>query len=151
MQDASVNGCRKQVVGRSDGVSVAGEMKVEILHRHNLRVSTSGRTALDAEGWPLRRLANACEDLLADLVQTLADADCGYRFPFAERGGGDGSHINVLGVGEILDSFQNVEMNLGLVLAVQVQVIFCEAHVLGDLHNGPQFGCLGNLNITGYG
>ena len=40
---------RQQVVGRADGVDVAGEVEVEVLHRDDLGVATAGGAALDAE------------------------------------------------------------------------------------------------------
>ncbi|MGD0997918.1 MAG: hypothetical protein ABR941_06315 [Thermoleophilia bacterium] len=42
----------EQVVGGADGVNVAGEMKIQILHGDDLRVAAAGGAALDAEHRP---------------------------------------------------------------------------------------------------
>ena len=39
----------EQVVCGSNRVHIAGEVQVDILHGHNLRIPAAGRTALDAE------------------------------------------------------------------------------------------------------
>ena len=47
--DVVVDQRGEQVVGRGDGVEVAGEVQVDLLHRDDLREATAGRAALDAE------------------------------------------------------------------------------------------------------
>ena len=47
-----------QVVRRADGVDVAGQVEVEVLHRDDLAVAAAGRAALDPEDRPERRLAD---------------------------------------------------------------------------------------------
>ncbi len=66
--DVVVDHGRQQVVGRGDGVDVAGHVEVELLHRHDLAVAAAGRAALDAEGGPLRRLADGDGGGLADVA-----------------------------------------------------------------------------------
>ena len=39
----------QQVVGRADGVEVAGEVEVDVLHGHYLGIAAAGGAALDAE------------------------------------------------------------------------------------------------------
>ena len=48
----------EQVVRRRDGVEVAGEVQVELLHRQDLAVAAAGGAALDAERRAHRRLAD---------------------------------------------------------------------------------------------
>ena len=55
----------EQVVRRGDGVEVAGEVQVDLVHRDHLRVAAAGRAALHPEHRPERRLADADHDLLA--------------------------------------------------------------------------------------
>ena len=52
--DVIVDQRGEQVVGGADGVEVAGEMEVDVLHRHDLGVAAAGRAALDAETWAER-------------------------------------------------------------------------------------------------
>src|SRR3546814_6322581 len=47
--DMVVDQRREQVVRRSDGVKIAGEVEVDVLHRHDLGVAAAGRAALHAE------------------------------------------------------------------------------------------------------
>ena len=47
-----------EVVRRADGVDVAGQVEVEVLHRDDLAVAAAGRAALDPEDRPERRLAD---------------------------------------------------------------------------------------------
>ena len=52
MQQMRVDHRREQVVRGTDGVHVAGEVEVDVLHRHDLRVAAAGSTPLHAEAWP---------------------------------------------------------------------------------------------------
>ena len=47
--DVIVEQAPKQIVRTRDGVKVAGEVKVDVFHRHDLRVAAAGRAALHAE------------------------------------------------------------------------------------------------------
>ena len=38
-----------EVIGRCDGMHIAREMKIDLLHRQHLRIASSCRTALHAE------------------------------------------------------------------------------------------------------
>ena len=57
--DMVVEQRREQVVRRRDGVEVAGEVQINVLHRHDLGIAAAGRTALHAERRAERRLADA--------------------------------------------------------------------------------------------
>ena len=56
----------KQVVRRADGVEITGEMQVDILNGHHLRVAAAGRAALYAEhgaqAWLAQRHGNVFTD-----------------------------------------------------------------------------------------
>src|SRR5207244_2470902 len=69
-----------------DGVEVAREVQVDVLHRDDLRVAASRRTPLHAEHRSQGRLANAERGVLAQLAQRLGDADGHGRLALA-RGG----------------------------------------------------------------
>ena len=83
--DVVVDQRREQVVRGGDGVEVAGEMEVHVLHRHDLRVAAAGGTALDAEIGSERGFADADDRLLADAVQAVAEAHGGGGLAFAGR------------------------------------------------------------------
>jgi hypothetical protein len=86
--DVVVDHRRQQVVGRGDGVKIAGEMEVHVLHRHDLRIAAAGRAALHAEAGPERGLADADRGLLADPVQPVAETHRGRRLALARRAWG---------------------------------------------------------------
>ena len=52
VQDRGVEKGGEKVVGGTDGVNVTGEVEVQVLHRHDLRVAATGGATLDAEHRP---------------------------------------------------------------------------------------------------
>ena len=86
----------RQVVGRADGVDVAGEVEVEVLHRDDLAVASAGGAALDPEDRTERWLADAHGGLVADRIEALGQADGRRGLALAERRRGDGGHHDVL-------------------------------------------------------
>ena len=84
-----------QVVGRADGVDVAGQVEVEVLHRDDLAVAAAGRAALDPEHRPEGRLADVHRRLVTDLVEALGQPDGRGRLALAERRRGDGRDDDV--------------------------------------------------------
>ena len=56
MEDTSVDGGGEEVVGRGDGVDVAGEVEVELVHWDHLTVTAASGAAFDTERRSLRRL-----------------------------------------------------------------------------------------------
>ena len=92
--DMIVDHCRQQVVGDADGVEVAGEMEIDVLHGHDLRMATSGCSALDAERGAERRLPQADQRLAADTIERVTEAHCRRRLSLARRGRGDGGDEN---------------------------------------------------------
>ena len=58
-----VQHCRQQIIGRSDRMEISGKMEIQIIHRHDLGISASCRSAFDAEARPQRRLAQ-CDQRL---------------------------------------------------------------------------------------
>jgi hypothetical protein len=99
VMDMVVEQCRQQIVGELDGVEVPGEMEVDVLHRHHLRVPSAGGPALDAEDGPERGLAQADERPLADAVQRIAETHGGGGLALARRRGADGGDEDQLAVG----------------------------------------------------
>ena len=77
----------EQIVGERDGAEVAGEVEVDVLHWHHLRVAAAGRATFHAEHGPQRRLAQTDDGFFADVVQRIAQAHRRRRLAFAGRGG----------------------------------------------------------------
>src|SRR4030065_370983 len=73
------------------------QASLEVLHRYDLTVAASGRTALDPKCRSLTRLPDAGEDALAEAsAEGLAKPDHRRALPLTKRGRGDGRHVNVL-------------------------------------------------------
>ena len=84
--DVIVDQRREQIVGGADGMEIAGEMEVDVLHGHDLGIAAAGSAALHAEAGAEARLAHADERLLADVIERIAKADGGGGLAFAGRG-----------------------------------------------------------------
>ena len=125
----------QHVVRRGDGVEVAGEVQVQVLHRHDLGQAAAGGPALDAEDRAERRLAQAQHRPLADVAQPLRERHRRRRLALAGLGGGDGRDADDLRVGHARQPVERAQADLGLVLAVQVDLVLLEADLAGDIHD----------------
>ena len=123
---------REQVVGGGDGMEVAGEVEVELLHRYDLAVAATGRPALDAEGGAHAGLAQGKDRRLADVLHRLAEADCRGGLAFAERSRSDRRDYHVLGLGAIRQLLDGLEADLGDIVAVVLEEVWADAHLGGD-------------------
>ena len=112
--DVIVDQRGEQVVRDADRVEVAGEMQVDVLHRHDLRVAAAGGAALHPEHGPERRLAQADRRLLADPIERIAQADGRRRLALARGRRADGGDEDQLAVGTIRQSGEPIERDLGL-------------------------------------
>ena len=149
--DVVVDQRREQVVRRRDGVEVAGEVQVDALHRHHLRAAAAGRAALDAEHRAERRLAQRDHRLLADPVERVAEADRRRRLAFAGRRRVDRGDEHELAVGPAVEREQEVALELGDVLAVEVERIERDAGALGDLGDGTHAAGAGDGEVVRHG
>ena len=146
--DVVVDQRREQIVGGADRMEVAGEVEVDVLHRHDLRVAAAGRAALHPEAGAKRRLADADDRLLADVVQRIAKADRGRGLALARRRWGDGGDEDQLAVGPVGEPGDIVERDFGLVMPVGHQVFGGYAElVLGDFDDRPHLRGLADLDI----
>ena len=149
VHEMAVDHGREQVVGRADGVDVAGEVQVEVLHGDELRVAAAGGAALDAEDRAEGGLAKGEHGVHADRVHRLGEADGGDRLALAERRRGDGGDVDDLAVGLVLEALeQGHVVDLGLVAAVQLELVLQDARLLGDRLDGLHGGGLGDLDIA---
>ncbi len=151
VKHARIDGGGQQIIRRDDGVNVAGEMEIELLHRNDLAVAAAGRAALDAERGALAGLANAGEHFLAQVrAQRLAEADGGGGLALAQRRGRDRGHHDVFSVGRILQPVANGEVHFGFGLAVEVQFFGKDTGLGGDLVDGKGRGGLRDFDIAGH-
>jgi hypothetical protein len=122
---------RQEVVGAADGVEVAGEVEVDLLHRHHLRVAAASGPALHAEAGAERGLAQADGGTPADPVEAIAQAYRGGGLALAGGRGVDGGHKNeAAGLGS-LQGAQVVEVDLRDMAAVLVECLGRDAQALG--------------------
>ena len=136
----------KQVVGRTDGVEVAGEVQVDVFHRQNLRITAARRAALDAEHGAQRRFAHGDHGLFADVVQRVGQTD-GYRgLAFARRGRVDGGNQNQtafpVGQGK---GFGGIDFRF--VVAVWLELVLANAQLGGNFAYRADGGFAGDFGI----
>ena len=147
--DVVVHHGRQQVVGGADGVEVAGEVEVDVLHRHHLGVAAAGGAALDAEAGAEARLAQRHDGLLADQVEAVAEADGGGGLALARRRRRDRRNQDQLAVRAPLQRADVVEGDLGLVVAVGDQVLGRDAEaVLGEFEDRALRGGARDIDVA---
>ena len=137
----------QQVIGSADGVEVTGKVEVDVLHRHHLGIAAAGSAALDTKDRAKRGLAEGHHHVFAQLFQAVGKANGGGGFAFTCGGGIDGSHQNQLAVG-LLNFLEELIVHLGLILAVQFQVLLVNTGYLCNIGNRLHGAALGDLNIS---
>ncbi len=126
VMDVVVDQRRQQVVRERDRVEVAGEVEVDVLHRHDLRMAAAGRAALHAEHRTERRLAQAGDRVRADAVEPVDEPDGRRGLAFAGRRRADAGHEDELAVRPI-ETGEPVERDLRLEAAVWLERVFRDA------------------------
>ena len=146
--DVVVDHRREQIVGGADRVKVAGEMEVDVLHRHDLRIAAAGRAALHAEAGPEARLAQTQDRLLADVVERVAEPDRRRRLAFAGRCRGDRGDEDQLAVRPVAKRADVIERDLRLVSAIGRDRFVRNTELfLGDLDDRPHRRGLRDLDV----
>src|SRR5262249_37050782 len=140
----------QQIVGRGDGVEVAGEVQVDVLHRHHLGMAAAGGPALHAEAGAKAGLAQADDGLLADAIEAVAEADARRRLALAGRRRGDGGDQDQLAVRSVLQAFYELEGDLRLGRAVTIEMLVRNADLRSDLPDRPRLRGPGNLDIAAH-
>ena len=142
-----VDHCRQEVVGSGDGVEIASEVQVELLHGKHLGVPGPGSAALDAEGRPHRGLTQGEHRLPTDLLESLGQSDCRRRLALAQWSGGHCGDDDVLGTGASLVGLLNVQGHLGDVAAVMLEVALRDRGPVRNMLNGLEASLPGDLQI----
>ena len=148
MEHAGVDRSCQQVVRGCDGVQITCQVKVEILHRDYLAVTTPCCAALDPKGGSLAWLADARENPFAQVgAQSLAQTNHGGAFTFSKRGGCNCSHIDILAIRDVFEPVQYLQPHLGFVIPVKNQFFWEKPDLFRNLGNGFDIRFLGDLNI----
>ena len=145
--DGVVDHRGEQVVGRGDGVEIAGEMQVDLVHRHDLRVAAARRAALHAEAGAQAGLAQADRGALADAVQRVAETDRRGGLALAGRGRVDAGDQHQRAVGARFQAVDEIQADLRLVAAIGLHRVVRDAELGGDLLDGAELGGAGDFEI----
>ena len=131
-----VNAGAQKIIRRSDGVHIAGEMEVDVLHWDSLRIAAAGRAALDAENRAERGLPQGDNRIFLKPCHGLSKADRCRRFSLAGGRGVDGGDKDQLTVRLAGEPFHNGRGELRLIAAVGLQLLLFDSQPLRDLLNG---------------
>src|SRR5699024_3645111 len=139
------------VVCGGEGVHVAGEVEVDVLHRDDLRVAATGCAAFDAHDWALRWFADGDDGVLPGGTQGVGQADQGGGLAFARRGGGHGGDENgaAQGLGPHVGAAQGGDVHLGLGGAVRDECFGGDSGALGDVRDGLEGVSLCDVDVAG--
>ena len=129
-------------------MEVAGEVEVDLLHRHDLGIAAAGRAALHAEARAERGLAQADHRLLADAVEAVAEADGGRGLALAGRRRVDRGDEDELAVGPGGEARDLVEVDLGDVLAVRLEGLVGNASLRRDRLDALHLGLPRDLDVA---
>ena len=140
---------RRQVVRRADGMDVAGEVEVDVLHRQDLAVPAAGAAALDPEHGAEGGLADRDGSAHPDPIEGLREADRRRRLALAERRRRDGRDDDLATVRPIGKAPEGLESDLRLVRPIQLDLVGLQAQLGGELCDRPQACRLGDLEAAG--
>ena len=136
----------QQVVGRADGVKIAGKVQVDVLHGHHLRVAAAGGSALDAEHRAEGRLTQAEEHIPVQTAQGVGQTDAGGGLALPRRSGVDGGDEDQLALPGCFP--QRGDVDLGLIAAIVFQQALVNARLRGHLTNGEHIRALSDLDVS---
>lgn len=78
---------------------LTSQVQVELVHRDNLRVTSSSSSTFDTESRTLRRLTNASVSGFTEVsAESLSESDRSSRFSFSERSRSDTGNDDVLSI-----------------------------------------------------
>ena len=147
LEDVVVNHRCQQVVRCADCVEVAGEVKVDILHRNYLCVSAACCSALYAEYRSQGRLTKGYHNLFANLLHTVCQAyGCG-SLSFSCRSRVDSSYQNQLAVFSRF-LLQQIVVNFCFVLSVLLQIFVVDTCLCRDVSNRQHLCFLCDFDVS---
>ena len=135
----------EEVVRRADGVEVACEVEVDVLHGDDLGVSAAGGASLDAEDGTEARLAQREDDALPEAMEGVGETHGGRGLALASRRGVDGRHEDELAL--LRTVLEGMDVDLGLGVAVGLEHVLREPDLLCDLRDGKHLSFLCDLDV----
>ena len=145
--DVVVQHSGQQVVGRADGVEVAGEVEVDVLHGDDLGVAAAGGAALHTEHRAEGGLPQGHQGVFAQTAHPIGQTHGGGGLALSGGGGIDGGDQDQLAVGG-LALLEQAVVDLGLVPPIKLQVFLIHTSGLSDVRNVLHLGALGDLNVS---
>ena len=139
-----------QVVGRGDGVDVAGEIQGIRGQRDALGQTAARSGALHAHGGAARRLADGRRGFDTTLGEALHQTDGSGGLAFAQRGRRDGGHVHIFAIGPVSQTAQHrLLLDLAHVVAVRQQLVLLKPQLGSQgFHSFHRFfGILGDLPV----
>ena len=137
----------QEIVGRSNGVEIPGEVEIDVLHGNDLGVSTPGRAALYAEDRSQGGLPQGHQGVLSQAAESVGQSHGGGGLSFSCGSGGNGGDQNQLAVGTVLQFPQKAAVHLRFAGSVLLKGIRFNAAGSGNLSNRTCLGALGDFNI----
>ena len=134
-----------------DGVEVSGEVQVDVLHGHHLGIAAPGSAPLEAEAGSQGRLPQSHAHFFPHAVQGICQSHAGGSLALPCRGGVDGGHQHQLAILPVLYLLPDLRGELGLVLAVQLQIVLRQSQFCGNLLDRLHLGFLCNFHIGFHG
>jgi len=122
----------EQVVRRCDGVEIAGEMQVDVLHRNDLRKTAAGRPALHAEAGTEAGFAQREQRVAADAVHAVGETDRHRGLALAGRRRRDRGDEDQLAIGAPVERLEECAIDLGLAAAIGDEGIRGDAGTSSD-------------------
>ena len=141
-----VDHCCKQVVCCTDRMEVTGEVKVDILHRHNLCISAACCSALYTKYRSEGRLTKCYHYILAKLLHTICKTygRCGLSFSGRCRiDCGNKDQFSVF----FIRFFQKVIINFCFIITVLLQIFGINSCFLRNLCDRKHLRFLCNFNV----
>ena len=146
--DVVVDHRREQVMGRRDGVEIAGEMQVDVLHGQDLGIAAAGSPTLHAEARPKGRFAQADHRLPARRADAVGEADRRRGLALPGRGGIDRGHENEFSGGLLAEAGNVLQIDFRLGMAVGNEVLVGNAQFPADLQDRLHFASPRNLDVA---
>ena len=143
--------CRgQQIVGDADGMDIARKVQVDVLHWRDLRGPAAGSASLHAETGPQRGLPETHGRALAQPVQRVAQTHGRGGLSLAGGRRIDRRDQHQFSGGITGQAVAKTQRNLGLVPAVDLQLIFGYAQLSTDLADMKQIGLPRDFDIRQY-
>ena len=150
MEETCIDRCRHKIMGNANGVNIAGEMQIEIFHRNDLAVAAARCAAFDVKSRTHAGLADAGHHAFSKMCsQALNEPKCCSRLSLTQRSRRDCGDIDIFALRPGFQILENVQVNLGFILSVKIEIIFGQSNFLRNGQNRLQFCLLSDIDIGG--